>query len=64
MKYVPILDAGIAMRTPGTYPAFTEGLEDDIFIKINGKTLTGQVWPNDAAYPDWFNPKTTTWWKS
>jgi len=22
------------------------------------------VWPNDAAYPDWFNPKTYAWWKA
>lgn len=22
------------------------------------------MWPNDAAYPDWFNPKAVTWWKT
>lgn len=20
------------------------------------------MWPKDAAYPDWFNPKTKLWW--
>lgn len=20
------------------------------------------MWPNEAAYPDFFNPKTTPWW--
>jgi alpha-glucosidase (family GH31 glycosyl hydrolase) len=27
MKYVPIIDAGIAMRSPGEYPAYDRGLE-------------------------------------
>lgn len=28
----------------------------DIFI--------GKVWPNDAAFPDWSNTNTPTWWHS
>jgi len=32
-------------------------------MKINNETLVGEVWPNDAAYPDFFNPTTATWWK-
>ena len=64
MKYVPILDAGIAARQSGIYPAYDRGKQDDIFIKIADKgTLIGEVWPNDAAYPDFFNPKAVTWWK-
>lgn len=62
--YVPIIDAGIAMRQKGRYVAYDLGVEDDVFIKVNGETLVGQVWPNDAAYPDWFNPKTTKWWQN
>ena len=60
--YVPIVDAGIAMR-PGDYPAYDEGVEDDVYIKLNGEILIGQVWPKDSAYPDFFNPKANTWWK-
>lgn len=44
------------------YPAYTYGLDDDVFIKTQGDVLVGQVWPNDAAYPDWFNPKTSPWY--
>jgi alpha-glucosidase (family GH31 glycosyl hydrolase) len=33
-------------------------------MKINNETFIGEVWPNDAAYPDFFHPDTSTWWKS
>lgn len=35
MHYVPIIDAGVAMRTKGTYASYDEGADLDIFIKIN-----------------------------
>lgn len=35
IKYIPIIDAGIAAREPGTYPAYDDGIAEDIFIKIN-----------------------------
>lgn len=25
--------------------------------------LTGEVWPNDAVYPDHSNPATGVWWR-
>lgn len=28
------------------------------------KPLIGQVWPNDAVFPDWFNPKTQGVWSA
>ena len=34
MKWVPILDAGLAYRPDGTYPAFTDGVSKNVFIKI------------------------------
>lgn len=62
MRYVPILDAGIAYRPKeGEYPAFQEAEEKGLFVKINDETLVGKVWPNDAAYPDYFHPDTTAW---
>ena len=68
MHYVPIIDAGIAMRAEGVYKSFDSGYKDNIFIKINGNntnnTFVGVVWPKDAAYPDFFNPKAKDWWKS
>jgi alpha-glucosidase (family GH31 glycosyl hydrolase) len=35
MHYVPIIDAGVAMRSQGGYKAYDSGVADDIFIKIN-----------------------------
>ncbi len=32
-KYVPILDAGIAMRPDDNYAAYTEAKYDNVFIK-------------------------------
>lgn len=65
-KFVPILDIGVAMRPNSNYPAYDEGMKDDVFIKINAVTgpepFIGKVWPNEAHYPDFFNPKTTPWW--
>jgi len=65
MHYVPIIDAGIAMRSPGEYGAYDSGLKDDVYIKIgDNQNLIGKVWPKDVNYPDFFNPKTSIWWKS
>lgn len=44
------------------YPAYEFGKEADVFIKVNDEILVGQVWPNDAAYPDWFNNNTSKWY--
>ena len=65
-RYVPILDIGVAMRPGQDYSAYDDGIKDDVFIKINGQNglepFIGKVWPNEAHYPDFFNPKTTPWW--
>jgi|LauGreDrversion4_2_1035121.scaffolds.fasta_scaffold85771_2 alpha-glucosidase (family GH31 glycosyl hydrolase) len=64
MKWVPILDAGTAARPlqKENYPEYLEGEKDGVFLKINGETFIGQVWPNDAAFPDFFEPKGIKWW--
>jgi alpha-glucosidase (family GH31 glycosyl hydrolase) len=60
LSYVPIVDAGIAKRD---YPAYNDGIAQDVFIKAPaGDPFIGRVWPNDAVYPDFFNPNTTGWW--
>lgn len=45
MKYIVILDPGVASREPqGTYPPFDEGLKSDIFIKNSSNLpLEGKV---------------------
>ena len=61
MQYIPIIDAGLAVRK--NYTAYQEGLEQNLFIKSpKGDPFVGQVWPDDAVYPDFFNPNTTEWW--
>lgn len=62
MKWVPILDAGLSRRDGGDYEAYNEGLKIDAFMKVNGQIVTGEVWPNDAVYPDFFNEKVTAWY--
>lgn len=48
MKYIVILDPGVASReSPGTYPPYDEGLKANIFIKnasnlpLEGKVCNG-----------------------
>ena len=64
MKYVPMLDAGISARKDSDYPYYDEGLKKNVFLKINGEPFIGMVWPNDAAFPDYFNPETVKWWQN
>ncbi len=56
MKYVVILDIGIAARNESK--PFVEGIRKDVFIKsaVTNKTLYNWVWPGLAVFPD-FNSK-------
>jgi alpha-D-xyloside xylohydrolase len=65
MRYVPILDAGTAARplASNNYAAYMDGEAKGVFMKVNGETFIGQVWPNDAAFPDFFNDTAVQWWK-
>jgi len=67
MYYVPIVDAGIAYRPWGDYSAFTDGKSQDVFIHANTDNqdiFIGEVWPNEAAYVDFFKSAAATWWKT
>jgi alpha-D-xyloside xylohydrolase len=35
----------------------------DAFIKLGDRDLLGKAWPSEAVFPDFFNPKTVTWWQ-
>lgn len=64
MKFVPIIDAGIAVRPGQNYEAYDLAESQGLFIKIgNNESFIGHVWPNEASYPDFFNPKTVSWWQ-
>ena len=64
MHWIPIIDAGIAQRQG--YDAYEDGMSQNIFIKSydNLTVFTGQVWPDDAVYPDFFNKDAETYWQT
>jgi alpha-glucosidase (family GH31 glycosyl hydrolase) len=66
--YIPIVDAGVAYRPNAAVPYkfFEDGKTQDIFTKTDDGTqiFIGKVWPNDAAFPDWSNAKTSAWWQT
>uniref|UniRef100_G1SDA0 Sucrase-isomaltase, intestinal n=1 Tax=Oryctolagus cuniculus TaxID=9986 RepID=G1SDA0_RABIT len=51
MRVILILDPAISGNETQPYPAFTRGVEDDVFIKYpnGGGIVWGKVWPD---YPD------------
>ena len=63
MRYVPIIDAGIAKRED--YDVYADGAKEGIYIMDgrNQSPSVGRVWPGDAVWPDWFNPNAAPWWQ-
>lgn len=60
LRYVPIIDAGIAIDD--NYP-YHEGLKRNVFIKnTTGAPLTGWVWPGKTHFPDFLHPNATEYW--
>ena len=65
MYYVPIVDAGTAYRPHSNYTLFEDGMNNNAFIKApNDEILIGSVWPNEAAFVDWYAPYATTFWQN
>ncbi|XP_065212096.1 lysosomal alpha-glucosidase-like [Planococcus citri] len=66
MRYVVILDPGVASREPrGSYPPYDEGVKANIFIKnASNLPLEGTVWNLDGGtvFPDFSNPSTIPYW--
>ncbi|KAM5255777.1 maltase-glucoamylase [Ctenodactylus gundi] len=48
MRFILILDPAISGNETQPYPAFTRGVEDDVFITFpnNGDIVWGKVWPD------------------
>lgn len=63
---VAIVDPGFA--ADDTYSYYRQADLEGIFIKSNQNpksfngNLIGKVWPGKAAFIDFYNPKSTSWW--
>jgi len=56
-----IVDPGIKVEKG--YPAYEDGLKQDIFIKYpDGTNYTAQVWPGWCNFPDFTKPSARKWW--
>lgn len=65
VKFVPIIDSGIASRPNEDYAPYKQGLEQDVFIKNpidQTQPLLGNSWPVETVYPDFFAKMTDTYW--
>lgn len=72
IKFIPIVDAGIAQRQESidNYTTYTEGVKQDVFIKSGAsnwykysvRQFTGQVWAGDAAFVDFTAINSTGFW--
>lgn len=63
MTFVPIMDAGIAVRSE-PYFALDQGNSMGIFIKqaYSDNPLTAGVWCGNAYFPDFYHPNAEQYW--
>lgn len=65
MTFVPIMDAGVAVREDvDNYYTLKTGLDKKVFIKqaLSDEPMTGGVWCGNAYFPDFYNEVTNEWW--
>jgi alpha-glucosidase len=65
VKFVPIIDSGIASRPSEDYDPYSSGIESGIFIKNPVDTtqpLVGNSWPVETVYVDWSNVNSAKYW--
>jgi alpha-glucosidase len=61
IKTIAIINPGV--KKDSHYDIFGEGVRYNLYTKApNNKPLFGVVWPGWAAFPDFTNPKTRSWW--
>lgn len=58
---VAIIDPGV--KKDKDYAVYRQGMENKYFVtEPNGNPYVGLVWPGQALYPDFTNPKARAWW--
>lgn len=65
VKFVPIVDAGIALRPDENYLPYEEGIKKDVFIKSptdDDDPFVGNGWPVETVYPDWSAAEADYYW--
>jgi len=72
IKFIPIIDAGIAQRNENVeeYSAYNEGVNQDVFVKSGAsnfynyqvRQFTGQDWAGDSAYVNFGADNATIYW--
>lgn len=61
-RYVQIVDPGVAVNELN-YSVYQRGEERDVFMKRDGETLVGVVWPGWTTFPDFSHPNVSQWWQ-
>ncbi|KAI0403844.1 glycosyl hydrolases family 31-domain-containing protein [Xylaria palmicola] len=60
-KYVMMLDPGV--HKADSYAPYSRGVAAEAFIKAaDGSLYRGEQWAGEVVWPDWFAPKTQSWW--
>lgn len=60
-KPVVINDPGV--KKENGYAVYEEGVRENYFVKTpEGEVYINEVWPGEAAFPDFGNPAVREWW--
>ncbi|MDT3396733.1 glycoside hydrolase family 31 protein [Streptomyces sp. B1866] len=61
VRLVSIIDAAVQAE-PGD-PVYDSGVAADAFVRdTRGQQVRGVVWPGEAVYPDFTDPRARAWW--
>ena len=61
IKAVTIIDPGVKLEKD--YYVYEEGVKEGFFATTpEGEIYVNEVWPGDAVFPDFGNPKVRAWW--
>lgn len=67
IKFVPVVESGIAVRPDAGYFPYDEGVDYDVFIKNPNDWqdyLIGMGKAAESVFPDWFAHNTESYWTS